>query len=50
MKTLFGDAKGIPQYINVIEVVQQKSKQAKLVIRDKYMHDVALKLLLQSGE
>ena len=50
MRTLFSDAEGIPQYINAMEAAQQKSKWAKLVIHDKYMHDVALKLLLQSGE
>ena len=50
MKTLFRDAKGIPQYINVMEAAQRKSKQANLVIHDEYMHAEALKLLLQSGE
>ena len=50
MKTLFNDAEGIPQYINAMEDVQRKSKRAKLVIIDEYMHTVALKLLLQSGE
>ena len=50
MKTLFSDAEGIPQYINATEAVQQKSKRARLVIHDEYMHAVALKLLLQSGE
>ena len=33
-----------------MEVAQQKSKRAKLVIHDEYMHAVALKLLLQPGE
>ena len=33
-----------------MEAAQRKSKRAKLVINDEYMHDVALKLLLQSGE
>ena len=50
MKTLFSDAEGIPQFINAMEAVQHKSKQEKLVIHDKYMHAVALKLLLQPGE
>ena len=50
MKTLFINAEGIPQYINVMEAVQRKSKCAKLVITDEYMHDVTLKSLLQSGE
>ena len=49
-ETLFSDAKGIPQYINSMEAAQRKSKQRKLVIHDKYMHVVALKLLLQSGD
>ena len=34
MKTLFSDAEGIPQYINVMEAAQRKSKRAKLVITD----------------
>ena len=50
MKTLFSDAEGIPQFIKAMEAAQRKSKRAKLVIHDKYMHDVALKLLLRSGE
>ena len=50
MKTIFTNADGIPQFINAMEAAQQKSKWEKLVIQDKYMHAVALKLLLQSGE
>ena len=50
IKNLFSDAEGIPQYINTMESAQKKSKRAKLVIHDKYMHAVALKLLLQPGE
>ena len=49
MKTLFADADRIPQFINAMESAQRKSKRAKLVIQDKYMHDMALKSLLQSG-
>ena len=33
-----------------MEVAQRKSKRAKIVIDDKYLHAVALKSLLQSGE
>ena len=33
-----------------MEETQRKSKRAKLVIQDEYMHNVALKLLLQSSE
>ena len=33
-----------------MEAAQHKSKRAKLVINDEYLHAVALKLLLQSGE
>ena len=33
-----------------MEAAQRKSKRAKLVINDEYLHDVALKSLLQSGE
>ena len=50
MKTHFSNAKGIPQYINTMEAAQRKSKREKLVIHDDYMHAVAIKLLLQSGE
>ena len=50
MKTLFSGAEGVPQYINAMKSAQRKSKRAKLVIHDEYMHAVALKLLLQSGE
>ena len=50
MKTLFREAEGIPQFINAMEAAQQTSKQAKLVIHDKYMHFVVLKFLLQYGE
>ena len=49
-KTLFSDAEGIPQFINAMETAQRKSKRAKLFIHDEYMHTVALKALLQSGE
>ena len=50
MKTLFTNVDGIPQLINTMKAAQRKSKQAKLVIQDEYMHTVALKLLLHSGE
>ena len=50
MKTLFRDAEGIPQFINAMESAKRKSKGAKLVINDEYLHAVALKSLLQSGE
>ena len=50
IKTLFTDAYGIPQFINTMEAAQRNSKREKLVIQDEYMHTVALKLLLQSGE
>ena len=50
MKELYKDSNGVPQFINVMEAAQRKSKRAKLVINDEYLHAVALKLLLQSGE
>ena len=50
MKNLFSKTEGIPQFINAMEAVQRKSKLAKLVINDEYLHAVALKSLLQSGE
>ena len=50
MKTLFSYAEGIPRLINAMEEAQRKSKRAKIVINDEYLHAVALKLLLQSGE
>ena len=49
-KTLFSDTGGIPQFINAMEAAQQKSKRSKLVIHDKFMHAVALKSLLNSGD
>ena len=48
--TIFTDVDGIPQFINAMEAVQKKSKREKIVIQDDYMHALALKLLLQSGE
>ena len=50
METIFSNANVIPQFINEMEAAQQKPKQEKLAIYDEYMHAVALKLLLQSGE
>ena len=50
MKTLFNSAKWNPQFINAMEAAQKKSKRAKLVIHDEYMHALALKLLLWYGE
>ena len=50
MKELYKDSDGVPQFINAMEAAQRKSKRAKLVINDEYLHAVALKLLLQSGE
>ena len=50
MKTLFSNAEGIPRFINAMEAAQHKSKRAKLVSNDKYLHTVALKSLLRSGE
>ena len=49
MKMLFTDVDGIPKFINAMEAAQRKFNPAKLVIQDQYMHDVALKLLIQSG-
>ena len=50
MKKIYKELDGVPQFINAMEAAQRKSKRAKLVINDKYLHAVALKLLLQSGE
>ena len=50
MKTLFSDVEGISKFINAMKAAQRKPKRAKLVIHDEYMHDVALKFLLQYGE
>ena len=49
-KELYKDLGGFPQFINAMEAAQRKSKRAKLVIHYEYLHAVALKLLLQSGE
>ena len=43
------NADGILQFINAMEVAQRNSKHTKLKIQDKYIHAVALKLLLKSG-
>ena len=50
MKTLSRNAEGIPQYITAMEAAQQKSKRAKLVIHDEYIHAVAPWSLIQPGE
>ena len=50
MKSLYKDSEGVPQFNNTIEAAQRNSKRAKLVINDEYLHAVALKSLLQSGE
>ena len=50
VKTLFSVVEGIPQFINAMEAAQRKSERSKPVINDEYLHAVALKLLLQSGE
>ena len=50
MKSLYKDSERLPQFINALEAAQRKSKRAKLVINDEYLHAVALKLLLQSGK
>ena len=46
MKELYKDSDGVPQFINTMEAAQRKSKIAKLVINDEYLHAVALKSLL----
>ena len=50
MKLLYKDYEGVPQFINTMEAAQRKSKRAKLVISDEYLHAVALKSLLHPGE
>ena len=50
MKEIYKDSDGFPQFINAMEAVQRKSKRAKLVINNEYLHAVTLKSLLQSGE
>ena len=50
MKSLYKDSEGVFQFINAMEAAQRKSNCAKLVINDEYLHTVALKSLLQSGE
>ena len=49
-KSLYKDSEGVPQFINAMEAAQRKSKRAKLVINNEYLHAVALKSLLQPGE
>ena len=43
MKELYKDSDGVPQFINAMKAAQRKSKRAKLVINDDYLHAVALK-------
>ena len=50
MKELYKNSDGVPQLINAMEAAQRKSKREKLVINDEYLHAVALKSLLQSGD
>ena len=50
MKELYKDSDGVPQFINATEAAQRKSKRAKNVINNEYLHAAALKSLLQSGE
>ena len=50
MKTLYKKSVGVPQFTNATEAAQLKSKRAKRVIKNDYLHAVALKSLLQSGE
>ena len=50
IKSLYRYLEGVPQFINAMEAAQRKSNRAKLIINDEYLHAVALKLLLQSGE
>ena len=50
MKELYKDSDRVPQFINAMEAAQRKSKHTKLVINNDYLHDVALKSLLQSVE
>ena len=50
MMELYKDSEGVPKFINTMEAAQRKSKRAKLVINDDYLHAVALKSLLQSVE
>ena len=50
MKLLYKNSNGVPQFINAMEAAHRKSKHAKLIINDDYLHAVALKYLLQSGE
>ena len=46
MKELYKGSERVPHFINTMEAAQSKSKRAKLVINDEYLHAVALKLLL----
>ena len=50
MKSLYKYLDGVPWFLNAMEAAQRKSKRAKIVINDEYLHAVALKSLLQSGE
>ena len=43
MNSLYKYSEGVPQFINGMEAAQHKSKRAKLVINDEYLHAMALK-------
>ena len=50
MKMLYKDSDGVPKFINAMEAAPRKFERAKIVINDEYLHTVALKSLLKSGE
>ena len=41
MKSLYKYSEGVPKFINEMETAHSKSKRAKLVINDEYLHAVA---------
>ena len=48
MQIFYKEAKGIPQFVNMMEAAQAKENRANLPITGKYFHDLALQALIAS--
>ena len=50
MRSFYKEAKGIPQFINMMEAAQSKANRANILITDKYIHALALQTFFASNE
>ena len=50
MRSLYKEAEGIPQFINMMEAAQSKANRANILITDKYIHALALQTFFASNE